>query len=49
VALGGPEQVAAQLGAQLAAGADHVCVQLLTAADADPTPGYERLAVALGL
>jgi probable F420-dependent oxidoreductase len=49
VALGGPEQVAAQLGAHLAAGADHVCVQLLTAADADPTPGYEQLAAALGL
>jgi probable F420-dependent oxidoreductase len=49
VALGGPEQVAAQLGAHLAAGADHVCVQLLAETDADPMPGYEQLAVALGL
>jgi probable F420-dependent oxidoreductase len=49
VALGGPEQVAAQLGAHLAAGADHVCVQLLAATDADPMPGYEQLAGALGL
>ena len=49
VALGGPEQVAAQLGAHLAAGADHVCVQLLAAADSDPMPGYEQLAGALGL
>jgi probable F420-dependent oxidoreductase len=49
VALGGPEQVAARLGAHLAAGADHVCVQLLTEADADPMPGYGQLAVALGL
>ena len=49
VALGGPEQVAAQLGAHLAAGADHVCVQLLAESDADPMPGYEQLAAALGL
>src|ERR1700735_4870503 len=49
VAQGGPEQVAAQLTAHLEAGADHVCVQLLTAADTDPMPGYEYLAGALGL
>ncbi len=49
VALGGPEQVAARLEAHLEAGADHVCVQLLAEADADPMPGYEHLAVALGL
>lgn len=49
VACGGPERVAEGLTAHLDAGADHVCVQLLTEADADPMPGYERLAVALGL
>jgi len=49
VAIGGAEQVAERLGQHLQAGADHVCVQLLTEADADPMPGYERLAVALGL
>jgi len=49
VAQGGPEQVAAQLTAHLEAGADHVCIQLLTAADTDPMPGYEYLAGALGL
>lgn len=49
VALGGPEQVAAKLSAHLDAGADHVCVQLLAEADADPMAGYEQLALALGL
>ncbi len=49
VAHGSPDQVAAQLGAHLQAGADHVCVQLLTEADADPLPGYTELASALAL
>jgi probable F420-dependent oxidoreductase len=49
VAHGAPEQVAAQLGAHLRAGADHVCVQLLTEADTDPVPQYAELARALGL
>jgi probable F420-dependent oxidoreductase len=49
VAHGSPGQVAAQLGAHLEAGADHVAVQLLTEADTDPIPGYQALAQALGL
>jgi probable F420-dependent oxidoreductase len=49
VAHGSPDQVAAQLTAHLEAGADHVCIQLLTQADSDPLPGYTELAGALGL
>ncbi len=49
VAHGDPAQAAGQLTGHLAAGADHVCVQLLTAPDADLLDGYRRLAVALGL
>jgi probable F420-dependent oxidoreductase len=49
VAHGSAEQVAAQLSAHLEAGADHVCIQLLTGADADLLPGYTQLATALGL
>jgi probable F420-dependent oxidoreductase len=49
VAHGSAEQVAAQLREHLDAGADHVCVQLLTEPDADPMPGFEALAQALGL
>jgi probable F420-dependent oxidoreductase len=49
VAHGSAEQVAGQLRAHLDAGADHVCVQLLTEADADPMPGYRAVAQALGL
>ena len=49
VAHGSAEQVAARLGEHLAAGADHVCVQLLTAPGADPVGGYAALAAALGL
>jgi probable F420-dependent oxidoreductase len=49
VAHGRPEQVAGQLRAHLDAGADHVCIQLLTEADADPMPGFKALAQALGL
>jgi probable F420-dependent oxidoreductase len=49
VAYGSPEQAAARLTEHLDAGADHVCVQLLTEADADPVPQYAELARALGL
>lgn len=49
VAHGSGEQIARQLTAHLDAGADHVCIQLLTDADADPTPGYEAVAAALRL
>jgi probable F420-dependent oxidoreductase len=48
VAHGPPDQVAAQLSQHLAAGADHVAIQLLTEPDADPVPGYQELARALG-
>lgn len=47
VAHGSPEQAAAGLRAHLDAGADHVCIQLLSAADTDPMPGYQALADAL--
>jgi probable F420-dependent oxidoreductase len=49
VAHGSAEQVAAQLGRHLEAGADHVAIQLLTEPDADPVPGYRGLARALML
>jgi probable F420-dependent oxidoreductase len=49
VAQGSAADVATGLHAHLAAGADHVAVQLLTSADADPMPGYAELARALGL
>jgi probable F420-dependent oxidoreductase len=49
VAHGSAEQVAAQLAAHLDAGADHVCIQLLTDTDADPVPQFAELASALGL
>ena len=49
VAHGSADQVAAQLGRHLDAGADHVAIQLLTAPDADPLPGYQDLARALKL
>jgi probable F420-dependent oxidoreductase len=49
VAHGTADQVAARLREHLDAGADHVCVQLLTEADADPMPGYQAVAQALGL
>ncbi len=49
VAHGDPGQVADQLTGHLTAGADHVCVQLLTADGADVTDGYRRLAQGLGL
>jgi probable F420-dependent oxidoreductase len=47
VAHGSPGQVAAQLARHLEAGADHVCIQLVTEAGADPLPGYRDLAGAL--
>ena len=49
VAHGPADQVAAQLTQQLAAGADHVAIQLLTEPGADPVPAYQELARALGL
>ena len=49
VAHGTPEQAAGRLREHLDAGADHVCVQLLTAPDEDLVAGYEQLARALGL
>jgi len=49
VAHGDADQVAERLGQHLAAGADHVVIQLLTEPDADPVPGYRDLARALGL
>jgi probable F420-dependent oxidoreductase len=47
VAHGSADTVAAKVSEHLAAGADHVCVQLLT--DADPMDGYRQLAAALNL
>jgi probable F420-dependent oxidoreductase len=49
VAHGTAEQVAARLRQHLKAGADHVCIQLLTEPGADPLPGYRDLAQALNL
>jgi probable F420-dependent oxidoreductase len=49
VARGSGEQVAARLAEHFDAGADHVCVQLLTEPGADLMAGYERLAAALAL
>ena len=49
VAWGSGAKVAAQLNEHLAAGADHVCAQLLTESDVDPSEGYRQLAAALGL
>ncbi len=49
VAHGDPGRVAAQLNEHLTAGADHVCVQLLTESGADLLDGYRQLAATLGL
>jgi probable F420-dependent oxidoreductase len=49
VAWGSGAQVAARLDEHFAAGADHVCAQVLTEADDDPSQGYRQLAAALGL
>jgi probable F420-dependent oxidoreductase len=46
---GSAAQVAARLHEHLDAGADHVCVQLLTAPDADELGGFRTLASALKL
>jgi probable F420-dependent oxidoreductase len=47
VAHGTPAAVAAQVSEHLTAGADHVCIQVLT--DADPLDAYRHLASALTL
>lgn len=44
---GTPDQIASRVNEHLAAGADHVAVQLLTEPGADPRPGYAALAEAL--
>jgi probable F420-dependent oxidoreductase len=49
VAHGTPAEIAAQLTRHLDAGADHVCVHLITEEGTDPLPGYRALAPALGL
>jgi probable F420-dependent oxidoreductase len=49
VAHGDPHEVAARLTGHLDAGADHVCVQVLAPADADPLAGYRDLAAGLSL
>ncbi|WP_433786413.1 LLM class F420-dependent oxidoreductase [Actinomycetospora sp. CA-101289] len=49
VAHGEPESVATRLDEHLAAGADHVCAQILTAEGDDLLPHLRRLAGALGL
>lgn len=49
VAHGDAAAVAARLDEHLAAGADHVCAQLLVPGEGDPVPGLTELATALGL
>jgi probable F420-dependent oxidoreductase len=49
VARGDAARVAGLLTEHVTAGADHVCVQLLTKPDADPVDGFRELAGALGL
>ena len=49
VAHGSPAGIAAQLTGHLDAGADHVCVHLITEPGTDPLPGYRALAPALEL
>jgi probable F420-dependent oxidoreductase len=49
VAHGTADQVAARLNQHLAAGADHVAVQLLSERGTDPVPAYQELARALRL
>ena len=49
VAHGSPAGIAGQLTRHLDAGADHVCLQLVTEEGADPLPSYRALAPALGL
>jgi probable F420-dependent oxidoreductase len=47
VAHGSPAEIAAQLTRHLDAGADHVCLHLITEQGTDPLPGYRALAPAL--
>ena len=49
VAQGSPAEIAGQLTRHLDAGADHVCLHLITEEGTDPLPGYRALAPALGL
>jgi probable F420-dependent oxidoreductase len=49
VAQGSPAEIAAQLTRHIDAGADHVCLHLITEEGTDPLPGYRALAPALGL
>ena len=49
VAHGSPAEIVARLTRHLDAGADHVCLHLITEEDTDPLPGYRALAPALGL
>src|SRR6516165_2299533 len=49
VAHGNPAEIAARLTRHLDAGADHLCLQLITEECTDPMPGYRALALALGL
>jgi probable F420-dependent oxidoreductase len=49
VAHGSPAQIAGQLTRHLDAGADHVCLHLITEPGTDPLPGYRALAPALEL
>ena len=49
VAHGSPAEIAGQLTRHLDAGADHVCLHLITQEGTDPLPGYRALAPALGL
>ena len=49
VAQGSADRVAVRLREHLAAGADHVALQLVTEPGADPVPGYRDLARALSL
>ncbi|MCO1578457.1 TIGR03620 family F420-dependent LLM class oxidoreductase [Crossiella sp. SN42] len=44
---GGPEQLAATVSAQVAAGADHVGIQVAVSGTDDPMPGYRALAEVL--
>jgi probable F420-dependent oxidoreductase len=44
VAMGDAQQIAARINAHLSAGADHVCIQLITPEGANPLPGLTALA-----
>jgi probable F420-dependent oxidoreductase len=49
VAHGSPAEIAGQLTRHLDAGADHVCLHLVTEEGTDPLPSYRALAPPLGL